>query len=130
MVAQAQTELPNECCGLLAGIIENDATGAVGRVVRRFQLVNAAASPTEYQSEPRGMFVAYKEMRREALELLAIYHSHPTARAIPSRKDVERNFHGSEIVHLIISLVTDVPDVRAWRLMGVDYEEAAMELVD
>ena len=51
MVAQAQAELPNECCGLLAGRID----AGVGRVEQRYPLVNELTSPVEFQSEPRGM---------------------------------------------------------------------------
>src|SRR5438128_8101176 len=43
MIDQARAELPNECCGLLAGVIEE----GVARVVRRFPLINAVASPVE-----------------------------------------------------------------------------------
>ena len=53
MVAQAVAELPNECCGLLAGRIEPVAAQdaerkPVARVMRKYPLVNKAASPTEY----------------------------------------------------------------------------------
>src|SRR5262245_45099121 len=41
MVAQAVEEVPNECCGLLAGRPGEP-------VARRYPLVNAAASPVEY----------------------------------------------------------------------------------
>src|SRR5262245_15006664 len=79
MVAQARSELPNECCGLLAGNIVSRGRRRVGQVVRCYALVNAAASPVEYLSEPRSMFQAVRDMERRGLELLAIYHSHPTS---------------------------------------------------
>src|SRR4051812_41020450 len=69
MLEQAQAELPNECCGLLAGTI--DATGAA-HVSRRFSLVNAADSPREFISEPKSMFIAERQRQKESLELLAI----------------------------------------------------------
>src|SRR5438128_1084480 len=126
MVDQAKAELPNECCGLLAGRIEN----SVGRVLRRFPLVNAAASPTEFDSEPRSMLAAYKEMRKENLEMLAIYHSHPISRAVPSRTDLQRNNHGDSVVNLIVSLRTDAPEIRAWWLGPDEYQEAEVEWTD
>src|SRR5438552_1090553 len=89
MIAQARAELPNECCGLLAGRVE----GGAGRVERRYPLVNRAASPTEYDGDPKGQLAAQKDMRRLGLELLAIYHSHPTAAPVPSKKDLARNAH-------------------------------------
>src|SRR5262249_12455387 len=117
MVAQALTELPNECCGLLAG--------AGGRVTHRYPLTNAAASPARYDAEPRSLFAAFKDMRVQGIELLAIYHSHPTSDPIPSRTDLERNGYGPEVVHLIISLKDGEPRVRGWRLDVDGYREAS-----
>jgi proteasome lid subunit RPN8/RPN11 len=101
-----------------------------GLVTRHFPLVNDLASPTEYQSEPRSHLRAEKEMRKEELELLAIYHSHPASAPIPSRKDIERNLWGSEVVHLIISLQDPEPLVRAWRLNETGYTEAEWERIE
>jgi proteasome lid subunit RPN8/RPN11 len=115
MVAQAVAELPNECCGLLAG--------RDGRVIDRYPLTNALASPARYESDAAAMFAAFKDMRRQGTELLAIYHSHPTSDPVPSRTDLERNFYGPEVVHIIISLKTEVPAVRAWRLTETSYSE-------
>jgi [CysO sulfur-carrier protein]-S-L-cysteine hydrolase len=127
LLAQATAELPNECCGLLAGPPPHDG---VGRVERRYPLVNAAASPVEYESEPRGLFEADRDMRRHGFDLLAVYHSHPTSPPVPSRKDRARNFYGPDVLHLIISLAGDVPVVRGWRLTAEDAREAAWEVVD
>jgi proteasome lid subunit RPN8/RPN11 len=125
MVAQAQAELPNECCGLLAGRIANE----MGRVLRRFPLVNAAASPREFDSEPHSMFAAVKEMRREGLDLLAVYHSHPTSAPDPSRTDLERNY-SPEVMNLIVSLAVAVPEMRAWWLAPEGFKEAQVEWLD
>jgi proteasome lid subunit RPN8/RPN11 len=113
MVRQAQTELPNECCGLLAGRVTDDQ---VGVVTRRFPLVNSPASPTLYNAEPGGLVAAMRAIREEGLELLAIYHSHPATGPVPSRTDRERNYYGDTVVHLIIGLGGPVPVMRAWRL--------------
>src|SRR5262249_14613414 len=69
IVAQARAELPNECCGLLAGRIVDTPSGRAGQVVRRYPLINAAASPVEYLSEPKSMFHAVRDMDRHELEL-------------------------------------------------------------
>lgn len=115
MVAQAVAELPNECCGLLAG--------CDGRVTHRYPLTNALASPVRYESDPAALFAAFKDMRARGTELLAVYHSHPTTDPVPSRTDLERNFYGAEVVHIIISLKGGVPVVRAWRLEEASYSE-------
>src|SRR6516164_1432444 len=41
MVSHALSERPNECCGLLAGVID----AGVGRVVEGYPLVNVAETP-------------------------------------------------------------------------------------
>ncbi len=126
IILQARAELPNECCGMLAGTIEN---GAIGRVTRRLPLVNAAASPREFESEPRSMLSAEKARREEGLEFLAIYHSHPNSPPIPSNTDLQRNY-SPDVVNLIISLQTDPPEIRSWWLAVDGYQEAALEWVD
>jgi proteasome lid subunit RPN8/RPN11 len=133
MVAQALAERPNECCGLLAGVLETPDEGEappapVGRVVECYALVNAAASPVEYESDARAMFEAYRDMRRRGLEVLAVYHSHPTSAPVPSRTDLARNY-SPEVVNLIISLTTDPPQVRGWWLTEEGYREAEWEEV-
>src|SRR4051794_11260944 len=87
-VAQALSERPNECCGLLAGHMDGD----VARVVAVCPLVNALASPVEYESEPRSMFAAYRDYTSKGLDVLAVYHSHPTSPPVPSKKDLARNY--------------------------------------
>ncbi len=82
ILAQALAELPAECCGLLAGRLSED--GTIGQVSHRYALVNALASPTEFISEPRSMFAAVRDMRSKGIEVLAVYHSHPTSAPIPS----------------------------------------------
>ena len=111
MLAHARAELPAECCGLLAGTIE----GGVGRVTIHLPLVNALASPTEYESDPRSMFAAHKVMRAAGTEVLAVYHSHPTSDPTPSRRDLERNY-GEGVMNLIIGLRVAEPEVRGWWL--------------
>ncbi|HJT78672.1 MAG TPA: M67 family metallopeptidase [Gemmataceae bacterium] len=123
MLAQAQAELPNECVGLLAGQVTEEGGRRLGRVVARYPLVNAAASPREYLSDPASMFAAHKDMRRRGLDVLAIYHSHPTSEAVPSRTDLARNY-SAEVVNFIISLAGAEPQVRGWWLTDSDYREA------
>jgi proteasome lid subunit RPN8/RPN11 len=125
MIQHAQAELPNECCGLLAGVHAGD----VLRVEARHALINEAASPIAYLSEPRSMFQATKEMRRHDHEIVAIYHSHPTSEPIPSRTDLERCF-SPDVVHFIIGLKGPEPLLRGWWLTESAYEEAAWEIVE
>ena len=68
-------------------------------------------------------------MRRQGLEVLAVYHSHPTSEPVPSRTDLQRNY-SPEVVNLIISLQSGQPTVRAWWLTEEAYREAEWELIE
>src|SRR6266545_647916 len=98
--AHAREEAPLECCGLLAGTI----TDGVGVVTARYGIENVVRSATEYETDARGMLHAFRDMRERGIELLAIYHSHPTSEPVPSRRDIDRNTYGDSVVHLIVSL--------------------------
>jgi proteasome lid subunit RPN8/RPN11 len=119
MLDHAKRELPNECCGLLAG--------AADQVALHIPLVNELQSPTAYRSDPQSMLNAMKAMRVAGTEIVAIYHSHPTSEPIPSKRDLAENEYG-EVVQVIISLQGKVPDVRAWLLSGQQFNEAAWQI--
>ena len=118
MIEHARTDAPVECCGLLAG--------RTGEITRSFRLRNELASPIAYQADARDLFAAFREMRETELELLAIYHSHPTSPARPSRVDLAENYYG-DIPRIIISLVGNSPVVKAFRLLPDRFDEVPCE---
>src|SRR5687767_2466383 len=103
MLAHAAGELPNECCGLLSGTVRDEPGFRAALVVQRYPLVNVAASPKLYESDPDSMFKAFKDMRQRNIDVVAVYHSHPTSAPVPSKTDLERNY-SPEVINLIISL--------------------------
>ncbi|MBA4191200.1 MAG: hypothetical protein C0467_24735 [Planctomycetaceae bacterium] len=123
VIEHARTAQPLECCGLLAGHIAE----GVGTVTTRFTVGNDAASAMEYESNARDMLFAFRTMREHGLELLAIYHSHPTSPPVPSRRDIERNTYGETAVHVIVGFASATPVVRAWWLTETGYREVKCE---
>jgi proteasome lid subunit RPN8/RPN11 len=126
---QARAELPNECCGILAGRIV-DGSGeplAIVDASLRFPLVNEAASPREFFSDAKSLIEAHVQMRNLDLEVVAIYHSHPATPASPSVLDRERHYY-PDAMSLIISLENETPDLLAWWLTEGGAEPA--EIVD
>lgn len=103
----ARAELPNECVGMLVG-------SADGVVQERYPLVNALYCPTRFLTEPRSMLAAEKRRRVSGSEVLAIYHSHPTSRAVPSRYDVADHY-AVEVMCVIVGFDGE-PSVRGWWL--------------
>lgn len=80
MVTQLQSELPCEACGFLAG--------EAARVTTVLPVANALRSPTAFRMEPRAQLQAMHAIEGAGLDLLAIYHSHPTGPDRPSRTDL------------------------------------------
>jgi proteasome lid subunit RPN8/RPN11 len=125
MLEHAQAELPNECCGILAGVRDGDELIAADR----HPLTNEAASPTEYLAAD-SLFAVHKTMRERGQEIVAIYHSHPTSAPIPSKKDLERNFYGDSVVHFIIGLSGAEPELRGWWLEEQTFESADWKILE
>lgn len=121
MLAHAREAAPEECCGLLAG------DGVVATVI--YPLENELHSPVAYSAAPSSLVRAFRDMRERGLTLMAIYHSHPTSPAVPSRTDLAQNYYG-ELPRPIISLITDPPTVRCFVMGPDDWAEIPLEVVD
>ncbi len=80
MIAQAKSAAPVEACGILAG--------KDGRVEKFYEMTNVDNSNTHFAMEPSEQFSVIKDARANGLELLAIYHSHPTTPARASEEDI------------------------------------------
>jgi proteasome lid subunit RPN8/RPN11 len=119
MVAHARAEAPNECCGVL--------TGRDGRVEGVVPVANADRSPYTYRMDPRELLVVYKQADAQGLEVLGYYHSHPSTPAVPSRTDVARAADPFA-VYVIVSLATEPPEVRAYRIADGGYRELELSV--
>jgi proteasome lid subunit RPN8/RPN11 len=87
-------------------------------VTNLFRALNVRASPTAYEIRPRELFALFRRMREEKLELVGIYHSHPTGENAPSARDLELAYY-PETPYVIVSPRADAPQpVRAFILSG------------
>ena len=116
LVAHAQEEAPNECCGYVSG-----RDGRIEEVVRS---TNLRASPYGYELDPKSLLAA-NELDDEGRDV-GIYHSHPKSAAEPSQTDINLA-HYPHWMYLIVSLA-DEPEVRAWRIADGRVEEEPIEL--
>ena len=121
MVAHAREDLPNECCGILAG--------RDGRVLKLYRMTNLAASPFRFDMDPGEIVKVDSEAGDNDWELLAIYHSHTQSEAYPSDTDV-RIAGGTaqlwpDVRYVLVSLKdADDPQVRSFSIVeGVVAEE-------
>ena len=119
MVSHARSEAPNECCGVLAG--------RNGRVERVRPVANADRSPYTFRMDPHELLRAYQEADAEGLEVVGYYHSHPATPAVPSRTDVARAADPFA-VYVIVSLASEPPEVRAYRIADGGYRELELRV--
>ena len=103
LVAHTQREAPNEACGL---VLLRD-----GRAERYEPGRNAAASPYRFELEFEDPEIWYAEDKGYDL---AVFHSHVSAPARPSRTDVENIGLWAGKPYLVYSLQHD--DLAAFRI--------------
>ena len=126
MVAHAKDDLPNECCGILAG--------PEGEVAKSFRMTNVEASPFRFSMDPGELVRVDGEAGDNGWELLAIYHSHTGSPAYPSDTDVRIAGGTAELWpdtrYVLVSLMDpETPDVRIFRISGGVVTEEALEVV-
>jgi [CysO sulfur-carrier protein]-S-L-cysteine hydrolase len=101
----ADDEAPNEACGLIAfrgGVAERYLPG-----------INTAASPYRFQLRPGNL--EDFDLEDEGYEL-AVFHSHPTDSARPSRTDIENIGLWERRPYFILSRPTR--ELAAFRIEG------------
>ncbi|MBF0611923.1 MAG: M67 family metallopeptidase [Magnetococcales bacterium] len=98
MFSHAQRSLPRECVGLLSGS---------GQTVSHWHpLVNIAEGEHTFLAEPAGQIAAFRTIREEGRQLLAIYHSHPHASTNPSSRDLAELYY-PDALQVIIAMNTE-----------------------
>ena len=106
IIRHAHEGFPLEVCGILAG--KN------GAITNLYRMVNTDRSNEHFMMDPREQFTVVKEIRKEGLEMMAIYHSHPESPARPSAEDI-RLALTPDVSYLIVSLIKpDEPDLKSY----------------
>lgn len=127
ITAHARDVYPHEACGLMAG--------RDGAVLRLYRMKNLDASPVSYRLDPSEQLSVMREMERDGLDIVGIYHSHPDAPAMPSQTDISRaffpgtrepNFPGA--AYLIVSLAAGEPEIRAFRITSEAIEKVRLKV--
>lgn len=121
IIEHSKSELPNEACGYLAG---NGNT-----ISYYYPLTNVDHSPEHFSFDPREQFGAVKDARLKGLQILANYHSHPSTPSRPSEEDIRLAFD-PEISYFIISLATEEPVVKSFRIRNGTVENEPLAILD
>lgn len=120
----AQRSPEQEICGLVGA----DSHGVP---VSCYPVDNIADTPDRrFQLDSRQQITAMKHMREQQQSLFAIYHSHPSAPAVPSVTDIEQAAY-PDALHLIISLNTKgVLELRAFNIANQQVKELNLSLTE
>lgn len=95
----SRRDYPDECCGILLGSGEGDATAVELREVAN---VREDERRRRFVISPRDYLAAERAARESGLSLLGFYHSHPDHPARPSEFDRE---HAWPNLHYVIIAV-------------------------
>jgi len=89
MVSHARTTYPEECCGAMLGVIEG------GRKTVRLAVPLENASNglrrARYELRPEDLLEADRQARRQGMDLVGIYHSHPDCGAYFTETDLKNS---------------------------------------
>jgi len=89
MVAHARSTYPNECCGAMLGRVDGDSK----QVTIAMALENAFAGrqAARYELRPEDLLEAERRARRQGLDMIGIFHSHPDCDAYFSETDLKNS---------------------------------------
>jgi len=104
LVAHAQREAPNECCGLLE--FDPDAHA----VVAVLEMENVAASPMRFELSSRDLLELPQIEERGRVPV--IYHSHTRSAAEPSQTDLTFAALWPGVPWLIVGVAGEQPELR------------------
>lgn len=112
--AHGRATYPEECCGFLLG--EQQPDGNVVTAVRPVENRHGEGRERRYTIAPSDYHEADRAARRQGLDVVGFYHSHPDHPAAPSATDLaEATFPG--YTYVIVAVQRGEPgDLTAWTL--------------
>ena len=117
ILAHAKENLPEEACGLIAGIDRQDGVREIKKV---YLLTNIDHTNEHFSIDPKDQLASIKDMRAEGLKPLGNWHSHPESPSRPSEED-KRLANDSNASYLILSLMEQGnPVLNAFHVESVD----------
>ena len=128
IVAHCYDGLPDEACGLLAGVVDADGepTGAVTAV---YPCTNADASARTYTVDSRDLIKAMRDAESRQEELVGVWHSHTHSDAYPSDTDVRQAME-PHWVYVVVSLKHAEPVLRTYRIRDGRVTECEVVVMD
>lgn len=119
ILKHAESELPNEACGLIGGVTE----GGDKLIKKVYLLTNIDHSNEHFSMDPKEQLAAIKDMRANGFVPLGNWHSHPESPSRPSDED-KRLAYDSKASYMILSLMNrEEPVLNSFHISGTDSEK-------
>ncbi len=119
MVAHVDSRAPLEACGLLAG---RDST-----VESVLEVTNQAQSAVRFVMDPIEQLKAFEWIDSNKLDLIGIFHSHPTGPETVSPTDIAEAAYA--VVYVILARVEDSWRARGFWVEDGDYTEVTLRII-
>lgn len=121
--AWAAAGFPHEVCGLLTGR-RRDGAAEVVRATRARNLRRDRPGD-RYELDPDDFLAEDRRARRDGLDILGFWHTHPDHPARPSSTDLETAWPGYAYL-IITATATGTGDFRCWQLEGGRFVELTL----
>lgn len=116
----AESELPDEACGLIGGEITESGDKIIKKV---YLLTNTDHSNEHFSMDPKEQFESIKDMRANGFVPLGNWHSHPESPSRPSEED-KRLAYDSKASYMILSLMDrENPVLNSFKIKGSNAEK-------
>lgn len=111
----AETDHPEECCGLLLGTFGDEGRKVVQDLLPISNAREAEARRNRFLIGPVEMLRGERHARDRGLDIVGIYHSHPDVPAVPSQFDLD---HAWPVYSYIIVSVSaaGASELLSWEL--------------
>ena len=120
MLDHVHQHFPLEACGLLAG--KHD------QVEKVIPVHNQAQSPVRFVMEPYEQLQAFHSIDSDGLDLLGIFHSHPTGPETVSATDITEAAY--EVIHIIWSRTQGHWQARGFWIENGSATEVSLQIID
>jgi proteasome lid subunit RPN8/RPN11 len=122
-----EREYPDECCGALIGRIEKDRKTVVD-IIPISNKREPEAKHNRFLIRPKEFMACEKTARKQDLDLIGFYHSHPDHESLPSVYDLE---HALPVYsYIIISVKSGKPEELTSWLLREDRTQFDQETVE
>ena len=119
LLHHAQQTPGQEVCGLISSL--NNLP------YRSYPIENTADNPESFFNlDGQQQIQAMAQMRDNGEQLFAIYHSHPTAPAIPSSTDIEQATYPDALTIIITLKTKGVLELRGFRIADSQFIEVPL----